>query len=71
LARDKRLQNQKGAFQVVAKEPILKALLIDDVFTTGATLEECAKVLKKAGAQWVGAVVWGRTPLYGNDRTEV
>ena len=71
LARDKRLQNQKGAFQVVAKVPILKALLIDDVFTTGATLEECAKVLKKAGAQWVGAVVWGRTPLYGNDRTEV
>ena len=69
LARDKRLQNQKGAFQVAAHQPILKALLVDDVFTTGATLEECAKVLKKAGAQWVGAVVWGRTPRYGSDRT--
>ena len=39
-------------------------LLIDDVFTTGSTLGECAKVLKKAGAQWVGAVVFGRTPRY-------
>jgi len=71
LAREKRLQNQKGVFQVVAKKPISKVLLVDDVFTTGATLEECAKVLKKAGAQWVGAVVWGRTPRYGSDRTAI
>lgn len=68
LARDKRLQNQKGVFQVVGNGLISKVLLVDDVFTTGATLEECAKVLKKAGAQWVGAVVWGRTPHHGSDR---
>jgi ComF family protein len=68
LARDKRLKNQKGVFQVVGNNPFLKVLLVDDVFTTGATLEECAKILKKAGAQWVCAVVWGRTPHHGSDR---
>jgi ComF family protein len=71
LDRDKRLKNQKGVFQVAGNKPLSKVLLIDDVFTTGATLEECAKILKKSGVQWVGAVVWGRTPRYGSDRTAV
>jgi predicted amidophosphoribosyltransferase len=39
-----------------------RILLVDDVFTTGSTLEECAKVLKRSGALWVGAIVFGRTP---------
>ncbi len=30
--------------------------LLDDVYTTGSTLAECAKVLKKAGAKEVRAV---------------
>jgi competence protein ComFC len=33
-------------------------LLIDDVLTTGATLEEAARTLKKAGAHQVAAVVF-------------
>ena len=33
-----------------------RVLLIDDVFTTGSTLRECAKVLKKAGAVSVDAL---------------
>jgi len=37
-------------------------LLIDDVSTTGATLEECAKVLHAAGAREVRALVVARVP---------
>ncbi len=63
LSRKERLQNPRGAYQRARGEPSLQSvLLVDDVFTTGATLEECAKVLKKGGAGWVGALVFGRTP---------
>lgn len=41
-----------GAFEVRRPEPIAgqRVLIIDDVFTTGATVSECAEVLKSAGA---------------------
>jgi competence protein ComFC len=65
LPREERLQNPKGAYQVLASiEPMKKVILIDDVFTTGSTLEECARVLKNAGTAWVGALVFGRTPRH-------
>lgn len=65
LNRDQRIHNPKGAYEMVQgmRMPI-KAVLVDDVLTTGSTLEECAKVLKLAGVQWVGAIVWGRTLRY-------
>ncbi len=50
LTRDERLTNLKGAFEVVDKK-IVKGktiLLIDDIFTTGSTINECSKILKKA-----------------------
>lgn len=48
-----RRKNIKGAF--AAKRPISyeRVLLIDDIYTTGSTLDEAAKVLKKAGVRSV------------------
>jgi predicted amidophosphoribosyltransferase len=50
--------NVRGAYDIVHKEKIRGkiVLLVDDVFTTGSTIQECAIVLKKAGAQEVRAV---------------
>src|SRR3989344_4025293 len=55
--RDKRLANIKDAFRVEDGDKILgkKILLIDDVMTTGSTLEGCASALIGAGAK----SVWG------------
>lgn len=52
LSTDERLKNVAGAFEIKNKSAFKgrNVLLIDDVFTTGATVKECAKVLKKAGA---------------------
>jgi predicted amidophosphoribosyltransferase len=38
------------------------AILIDDVVTTGATLDACARALRAAGAQTVKALAYARTP---------
>jgi predicted amidophosphoribosyltransferase len=40
-------------------------VLIDDVMTTGATLNECARALARAGATRVDALVLARVPLEG------
>lgn len=50
LNKEERGQNIKGAYEIKNIETIQnkRILLIDDIFTTGSTLNECAKVLKKA-----------------------
>ena len=50
-----RAENMKGAFKVENKLSIKgkSILLIDDVYTSGATAMECASVLKRAGAKFV------------------
>ena len=62
LSRDQRSENMKGVFLVKNPEALQKkkVLLIDDVYTTGATMEEAALVLKQAGAKQVWGVVVAR-----------
>ena len=56
--RRERLQVMNDAFRIKKNMTISPHIyLVDDVFTTGATLEECAKVLKRAGAKCVEAIV--------------
>lgn len=59
LSKTKRFTNLKGAFKI-SKGNLIKGrniLLIDDVFTTGSTMAECAKPLIKAGAKSVKGLV--------------
>lgn len=57
---DRRRSNVAGRF--AAKRTQGGVLLVDDVFTTGATAEACATALKKAGATRVDVLTWARTP---------
>ncbi len=52
VPREERKKNIKDAFEVMVKKEIKgkNILLVDDFFTTGATADECARALKKAGA---------------------
>ena len=54
-----RARNVAGAFEVRRKNRLAgrDICLVDDIKTTGATLNECAKVLKQAGASRVFALV--------------
>src|SRR5437016_3369943 len=62
LDRAERIENLHNAFRLrkTANVRDLRVLLIDDVLTTGSTLSECARVLKRAGAISVHAVTAAR-----------
>jgi len=63
LKRGDRKNNVSDAFAVTANytlSPKPYTLLIDDVWTTGSTLRECCKVLKKAGAKKIWALTLAR-----------
>jgi len=52
LSRHQRQQNIRGAFAVTKPHEVAgrEILVVDDVFTTGATVSECARILRRAGA---------------------
>ncbi len=59
LTREQRRENIRGAFAVTSDEVRGRDILVvDDVLTTGTTVGECARVLRKAGAArvWVATV---------------
>jgi ComF family protein len=60
--RAERMENLRNAFRLRKKMDVRgsRVLLIDDVLTTGSTLSECARVLKKAGALCVYAATAAR-----------
>jgi ComF family protein len=65
LDRRARRRNVAGAFRCRSRMPET-VWLVDDVVTTGATLSECARVLRRAGARRVVAVCVARTPASGS-----
>ncbi len=55
FSKFERIMNVKDAFYIENNKPIInkKILIVDDIMTTGATLNECSRILKQAGAKEV------------------
>ena len=62
LPFDERARNIRNAFAAAPEVAGLHVAVVDDVLTTGATLNELAKVLRRAGAREVSGWVLARTP---------
>lgn len=63
LTSHQRRENLRGAFAVARAQEVTgrEILLVDDVYTTGTTVTECAKVLRRAGADQVWVATVART----------
>jgi ComF family protein len=59
-----RLRQLSGAFEATNRQAIqgARVLLVDDIVTTGATLAEAAKTLRRAGARQVDGLVFAQAP---------
>lgn len=67
-----RWENVRGAYRAARPEAVRgrRVLLVDDICTTGATLSECAAVLRSAGAETVVCAAAARTPPGQSDAPE-
>lgn len=63
LGRSERLSNVEGLFKVVNAEGVYKKniLIVDDIVTTGSTINQCSKALRQAGANSIFAGVIATT----------
>ncbi|MFC1809758.1 ComF family protein [Candidatus Omnitrophota bacterium] len=63
LKRNQRLTNQKGTFMIRQATLVYNkhVLIVDDIYTTGSTVNECARILKEHGAQSVTVFALVRT----------
>lgn len=68
LARSERARNVQGAFEVAKAARVdvkgRKLILVDDVLTSGATVDACARSLRRAGASRVDVLVLARVVGY-------
>jgi len=62
LSRSERARNLSAAFELRGDVSGVKVILVDDVFTTGATMNELAKVFKRGGASRVEVLTFARVP---------
>jgi competence protein ComFC len=63
LTKEERLHSVNDVFRIKSGSQVPKqVILVDDVWTTGATMKECSRVLRKAGAQEVWGFTLARTP---------
>jgi len=65
IGRGWRRRGRRGSGGATRPLEGLRVLLVDDVLTTGATAEACARTLKRAGAARVIVLAVARTPLTG------
>ena len=63
LDASQRKRNIKGAFSIEQPLNYGHVLIVDDVMTTGATVNELARVLKKSGVERVGVLSIARAPM--------
>ncbi|MCL2846244.1 MAG: ComF family protein [Firmicutes bacterium] len=63
MTHDERRENQRGAFSVISPNCVSDKtiLIVDDILTSGATLNECARVLMDAGARVIDVLTVART----------